>query len=179
MDTATHPTATMFPVDRIAACIGQCADSNVQSALFDYLDRRCAQLGKDFDPDAVIRDEVNPALKPYGMEIIVTAHDDGGVTNYSYSLWFPPFVRPVWGDIDMDEVRAKHAEAAPVPKPADASSFLDYRLVWGDVDEIRIVRAADDSPDVCVHHRHPDSGDLPLDEVIFWLLERHLGKKEN
>ena len=42
---------------------------------------------------------MNTVLKPLGMGVIVTEHDDGGVLNYSYSLWFPPFKHPAWGDI--------------------------------------------------------------------------------
>ena len=139
--------AAKFPADRIASRLGWHATALVQDALGDFISRRRAQLGEDVDPEAVVRDEVNPALKPLGMEVIVTQHDDGGVLNYSYSLWFPPFVRPVWGDVDMDEVRAEFAKA-----------FSDYRdaTLW-------------------IHRRGAD-GEV-ITERVDRFFERYLGKE--
>lgn len=88
-----------LPIYSISFSLGSIACSMVREALYAYLDRRRTELGADgFDPDAIVRDEVNPALEPYGMQILVTEHDDGGVRTSTYALWFPPFARPTWGD---------------------------------------------------------------------------------
>lgn len=93
-----RPAPTPFPADRIAARIGQFADALVADALDGYVAERKCELGEGFDVATAIRKEVNPALKPYGMQILVTEHDDGGVRTSTYALWFPPFARPTWGD---------------------------------------------------------------------------------